>query len=30
MELTFEKWENGKWYVVLPEYEKGVLKVPNP
>lgn len=19
--LTFEKWENGKWFVVLPEYE---------
>ncbi len=21
MELTFEKWENGKWFVVLPEYD---------
>ena len=20
MELTFEKWEDGKWFVVLPEY----------
>ncbi len=21
MELTFEKWENGKWFVVMPEYD---------
>ncbi|MBP5513392.1 MAG: hypothetical protein J6Y04_01235 [Bacteroidaceae bacterium] len=21
MELTFEKWENGQWFVVLPEYD---------
>lgn len=21
MELSFEKWENGKWYVVLPDYD---------
>lgn len=21
IELTFEKWENGKWFVVLPEYD---------
>ena len=21
MELTFEKWENGKWFVVLPDYD---------
>ena len=21
MELSFEKWENGKWFVVLPEYD---------
>ena len=21
MELTFEKWEDGRWFVVLPEYD---------
>ncbi len=21
MELTFEKWENGRWFVVLPDYD---------
>lgn len=21
MELSFEKWENGKWYVVFPDYD---------
>lgn len=21
MNLMFEKWENGKWYIVLPEYD---------
>ena len=21
MELSFEKWENGKWFVVMPDYE---------
>lgn len=21
MEITFEKWENGKWFVVLPDYD---------
>ncbi len=21
MELTFEKWEDGRWFVVLPNYE---------
>ena len=21
MELTFEKWDDGRWFVVLPEYE---------
>ena len=21
MELTFEKWENGKWYIQYPEYD---------
>ena len=21
MELSFEKWDNGKWYVVLPDYD---------
>ncbi|MDE5874142.1 MAG: hypothetical protein K2M10_05010 [Muribaculaceae bacterium] len=21
MELTFERWENGQWFVVLPEYD---------
>ena len=23
MELTFEKWEDGRWFVVLPEYDGG-------
>ena len=21
MELTFEKWEDGRWFVVLPDYD---------
>lgn len=21
MELTFEKWEDGRWFVILPEYD---------
>lgn len=21
MEMTFERWEDGRWFVVLPEYE---------
>ena len=21
MELTFEKWEDGRWFVVMPEYD---------
>ena len=21
MEITFEKWEDGRWFVVLPEYD---------
>ena len=21
MELTFEKWEDGRWFVVLPNYD---------
>ena len=21
MDLTFEKWEDGRWFVVLPDYE---------
>ena len=21
MELSFEKWENGRWFVVLPDYD---------
>lgn len=25
MELTFEKWEDGRWFVVLPDYDG-----PNP
>ena len=22
MELTFEKWEDGRWLVVLPDYDE--------
>ena len=25
MEITFEKWEDGRWFVVLPDYDG-----PNP
>lgn len=21
MEITFEKWEDGRWFVVLPDYD---------
>ena len=21
MEISFEKWNNGKWYVIMPEYQ---------
>ena len=26
MELTFEKWEDGRWFVVLPDYDEMTAK----
>ena len=27
MELTFEKWEDGRWFVILPEYDGDQEKI---
>ena len=27
MELTFEKWEDGRWFVSLPEYDGDQEKI---
>ena len=30
MELTFEKWEDGRWFVDLPDYDEMTAKsMPN-
>ena len=26
MDLTFEKWEDGRWFVVLPDYDEMTTK----